>query len=104
MSHKFKELSEKIQDPIDYAKEEIIMSNVAFCIISEYVGRTIMDVVLLSKSSPYYDKLIGSPFTLEGYPLFTKYMFELCYKKSGRISLFYNDGYGLCKFTRTSKY
>ena len=79
ISNKFKELSEKIQDPIDYAKEEIIMSNVAFCIISEYVGRTIMDVVLLSKSSSYYDKLIGSPFTLAGYPLFTKYMFELCY-------------------------
>jgi hypothetical protein len=79
ISNKFKELSEKIQDPIDYAKEEIIMSNVAFCIISEYVGRTIMDVILLAKSSPYYDKLIGSPFTLSGYPLFAKYIFELCY-------------------------
>lgn len=79
ISNKFKELSEKIQDPIDYAKEEIIMSNVALCIISEYVGRTIMDAILLAKSSPYYNKLIGSPFTLDGYPFFAKYMFDLCY-------------------------
>lgn len=79
ISNKFKELSKKIQTPIDYAKEDIIMSNVALCILSEYVGRTIWDVVLLSKSSAYYDKLIGHPFTLNGYPLFAKYMFELCY-------------------------
>jgi hypothetical protein len=79
ISNKFKELSKKIQNPIDYAKEDIIMSNVALCMLSEYVGRTIWDVILLSKASQYYDKLIGHPFTLSGYPIFAKYMFELCY-------------------------
>jgi hypothetical protein len=79
ISNKFKELSVKIQDPINYAKEDIIMSNVALCMLSEYVGRTIWDVVLLSKSSDYYNNLIGQPFTSSGYPIFAKYMFEMCY-------------------------
>ena len=55
------------------------MSNVALCIISEYVGRTIMDVISLSKSSTYYNSLIGQPFTQPGYKYFSKYMFEICY-------------------------
>jgi len=79
ISNKFKELSHKIQDPIDYTKENIIMSNVALAIITEYVGRTIWDVLLLSKSSSYYNNLIGCPFTQSGYNIFSKYMFELCY-------------------------
>jgi hypothetical protein len=79
ITNKFKILSKKIQDPIQYAKEEIIMSNVALVFISEYVGRTILDVISLCKSSPYYNKLVGEPFTLDGYPLFTKYMFDICY-------------------------
>ena len=79
ISNKFKELSQYIQTPIDFAKEDIIMSNVALCIISEYVGRTLWDVMLLSKSSTYYNNLIGQPFTLSGSHLFAKYMFEMCY-------------------------
>ena len=79
ISNKFNTLYDKIQDPINYAKEEIIMSNVTLSIISEYVGRTIWDVMLSSKSSDYFNKLIGDPFSLAGYPIFTKYMFELCY-------------------------
>lgn len=79
LSQKFKVLHNQIQDPIDFAKEEIIMSNVALCLISEYVGRTIMDVLYVTKSSEYYDKMIGRPFTLSGYRFFEKYMFDLCY-------------------------
>ena len=79
ITKKFKILSKKIQDPIQYAKEEIIMSNVALVFISEYVGRTILDVISLCRSSPYYNKLVGEPFTLAGYPCFTKYMFDICY-------------------------
>jgi hypothetical protein len=77
--NKFRTLYDKIQDPINYAKEDIIMSNVTLCVISEYVGRTIWDVILSSKTSDYYNKLIGEPFSLKGFPIFTKYMFELCY-------------------------
>jgi hypothetical protein len=79
LSSKFKNLYDKIQEPIIYAKEDIIMSNVTLCIISEYVGRTMWDVMLASKSSNYYNKIIGNPFLLDGFPIFTKYMFELCY-------------------------
>ena len=79
ITNKFKILSKKIKDPIQYAKEEIIMSNVALVFISEYVGRTILDVISLCRSSPYYNKLVGEPFTLAGYPFFTKYMFDICY-------------------------
>lgn len=79
LSQKFKTLYDKIQNPIDYAKEDIIMSNVALCFISEYVGRTIWDALLSSKKSEYYNKLIGNPFSLDGFPIFSKYIFELCY-------------------------
>lgn len=79
LSEKFKILHDKIQDPINYAKEEIIMSNVALVIITEYVGRTVMDVLSLCKTSKYYDDLIGNPFTINGFPIFCKYMFDLCY-------------------------
>ena len=79
ISNKFKNLSKKIQDPIEYAKEEIIMSNVALGFMSEYVGRTFMDFIILCKTSSYYNKLVGDPFTLNGYPLFAKYMFDICY-------------------------
>ena len=79
ITNKFKILSKKIQDPIDYAKEEIIMSNIALVFISEYVGRTILDVITLCKTSKYYNSLIGDPFTVSGYKYFTKYMFDICY-------------------------
>ena len=79
ISNKFKILSDKIQDPIKYTKEEIIMSNVALCFISEYVGRTIMDVLTISKSSKYYNNIIGNPFQKIGFPIFQKYMFDICY-------------------------
>jgi hypothetical protein len=75
ISEKFKTLSKKIDDPINYAKEEIIMSNVALCFMTEYVGRTVMDVITLCKSSTFYNKLIGSPFSLNGSKFFKKYMF-----------------------------
>jgi hypothetical protein len=79
ISEKFKTLSKKINDPINYAKEEIIMSNVALCFMTEYVGRTMMDVITLCKSSTFYNKLIGSPFSFNGSVYFKKYMFDMCY-------------------------
>jgi hypothetical protein len=79
LSDKFKHLYDKIQDPIDFAKEDIIMSNVALCLITEYVGRTLMDVLSISKTSTYYNDLIGHPFSQKGFPIFSKYIFEICY-------------------------
>ncbi len=77
--NKFKTLGHKIKAPIDYSSEEIIMSNVALCMFSEYVGRTFFDALLLSKKSPYYNSLVGDFFKKSNFPLFEKYIFELCY-------------------------
>jgi hypothetical protein len=79
LSAKFKHLYDKIQDPIDFAKEDLIMSNVALCLMTEYVGRTLMDVLSISKTSTYYNNLIGYPFSQKGFPIFSKYIFEICY-------------------------
>jgi hypothetical protein len=79
VSNKFKTLSEKINDPIMYVNDEILMSNVALNIISEYVGRTFFDMVTLSQSSIYYKKLLGNPFENFQTHYFQKYIFEICY-------------------------
>jgi hypothetical protein len=79
LSEKFQILHDKIQDPIDYINSNLIMSDVALCIFSEYVGRTFMDSMFLNKKSEYYADLIGTPFTKKGFPYFKKYLFELCY-------------------------
>lgn len=79
LSEKFKTLSSKIQDPIDFAKKEIIMSNVALCAVSEYVGYTIMDVLQLCNTSDFLNKEMDEPFSLSGFPHFNKLMFDMCY-------------------------
>ena len=79
ISSKFKKLSEKIDDPINYSVEEIIMSEVTLAFASEYVGRTIADSVVLLQKSKVYDAMIGHPLKEVGYDYFAKYMFEICY-------------------------
>ncbi len=79
ISSKFKKLSEKIDDPINFSIEEIIMSEVTLAFGSEYVGRTVSDSISLLHSSKTYDALIGQPFRESGYDYFAKYMFEFCY-------------------------
>ena len=79
LNQKFKILSDKLQDPIEYAKEEIIMSNVALCFITEYVGRTLMDIIIICNKSQYYNNLIGNPFVESSHKIFNKYMFDICY-------------------------
>lgn len=79
LSDKFKILHDQIDDAVNFGKNEIIMSNVSFMIISEYVGRTLNDSLRLAKSSPYYNELLGKPFTSQGYKYFKKYIFDICY-------------------------
>lgn len=77
LSGKFKLLHKKIHDPIDYAREEIIMSEMALCIISEYVGRTFYDALNISMENPRYNEDIGNIY--ENYDIWAKYIFELVY-------------------------
>jgi len=79
LSDKFKVLHDQIDDAVNFGKNEIIMSNVSFMIISEYAGRTLNDSLRLTKSSPYYNESLGKPFTSGGYKYFKKYVFDLCY-------------------------
>jgi len=79
ISHKFKKLSEKIDDPINYSIEEIIMSEVTLSFASEFVGRTVAESVVLIQQSKMYNNMLGQPFKDVGYDYFAKYMFEICY-------------------------
>ena len=77
ISNKFRRLSDKIYEPINYSIEEIVMSNVTIAFPSEFVGRTTADTINLIKSSKTYNEHIGMPMT--NYNIFAKYVFEICY-------------------------
>lgn len=79
ISNKFKKLSEKIDDPIEYSIEQIIMSEVTLAFASEYVGRTVADSMALIQKSKVYNAMLGYPFKDAGYDYFAKYMFDICY-------------------------
>ena len=91
---KFKKLSEKIGDPINYSIEEIIMSEVTLAFAGEYVGRTYADILSIIPNSKIYDSLIGKPFSSEGYHYIAKYMFEICYNLyclNTKLSIIHGD-------------
>ena len=80
LSEKFRILYNKINDPIEYGKRDIIMSDVAFGILSEYVGRTFYDFLILNDpktGSKEYIKETGDAFN--NYPIWAKYIFEYIY-------------------------
>lgn len=80
LSEKFRQLHKKIDDPIEYAKDEIIMSDVAFCVLSEFVGRTFYDFLLINRpveGSDVYIKETGNP--LKNYHIWAKYIYEIIY-------------------------
>lgn len=79
INSKFKKLSEKIEDPINYSIEEIIMSEVTLAFANEYVGRTVADCINLTQTSPIFNEMLGRPFQDVGYVYFAKYMFDICY-------------------------
>lgn len=79
ISSKFKKLSEKIDAPINYSLEEIIMSEVTLAFANEYVGRTFADAFTMKNKSNGYKKFLGNPFKPAGYNFFAKYIFEICY-------------------------
>ncbi len=80
LSEKFRLLYEKIDDPIEYSKRELIMSEVAFGFISEYVGRSFYDFLLINDektgSKKYIEKTGNA---LKNYEIWAKYIFEYIY-------------------------
>jgi len=79
INNKFKKLSDKIDDPIAYCSEEIIMSEVTLAFANENVGRTFAELLDITKRSNTLHKRMGTPFKDEGYTFFAKYMFDICY-------------------------
>lgn len=79
ISTKFKKLSAKIDEPINYSVEEIIMSEVTLAFANEHIGRTVADTMLLTVVSKPYSHMLGHPFKDVGYDYFAKYIFEICY-------------------------
>lgn len=77
LSNKFRLLHEKIADPIEFSREEIIMSEMAMCVTSEYVGRTFYDALNIVKDNKTYAADTGDMY--ENYDTWAKYMFELIY-------------------------
>lgn len=71
----FEDLCRHINDNIDITNS-MSMSNVALCVVGEYVGRTIADVPYLMGKSTRYAKIFQNVFRM---PYFSKYMFEIVY-------------------------
>ncbi len=79
INSKFKKLSDKIEDAIQFSISDIIMSEVTLAFPTEYVGRTFSDTIDTIKYSQSYHKSIGMPFDVSGMHYFDKYLFEICY-------------------------
>lgn len=77
----FQILDNKIENPVEFVKSNLMMSNVTLGYIIEYVGRTFIDIPFLSKSKVWISKardILGNKI------IFVKYMFDIIY---GLLSL-----------------
>lgn len=70
----FKKLHDYVEENIDISRK-LTSSNVALCVVNEFIGRTIADIPHLIQSS--YSKLFSNVFSNGAY--FRKYMFEIVY-------------------------
>lgn len=78
VNEKFHKLNDKISDPIKFSKREIIMSDVTLAILSEYVGHTLSNIINHNEHN-MFSKSIGCPLSEKGFPMFSRYIFDICY-------------------------
>jgi hypothetical protein len=71
----FRELHDKIEDPVDFAKAHLLMSNVTLGFATENVGRTFADIPILEKSKKWISR-VGS---MRDDWVFRKYAWDMCY-------------------------
>lgn len=76
LSYNMEGLSQAIEIPMDYAEEEMIMSNHTLCTLVEHMGRTLANQINLRNDS-VWTKTDGGLFT--DLRWFAKYMFEYLY-------------------------
>jgi hypothetical protein len=94
ISSKFKKLSVKIEDALDYSTEDIIMSEVTLAFATEHIGRTVADVLVLLTASKTFSRMLGDPLRDAGYDHFAKYMFDICYSlycANSKLGLIHGD-------------
>lgn len=72
----FQTLYDKIEDPINFAKANLLMSNVTLGFITENVGRTVFDLPSLDKSS-VWTSVVGH--VTSDPMVFRKYVWDVCY-------------------------
>lgn len=77
IEHRFRHLDNSIDDTIQYASNEIIMSDMSLMMVSENIGRTIASTLQVIETNKQYNKEIGDP--LENLTYLHKYLFEIYY-------------------------
>lgn len=76
LNNMFSNLYEKIEDPINFAKANLLMSNVTLGFVTENVGRTFFDLPSLEKSSVWTES-VGH--VIRDPKVFRKYIWDVCY-------------------------
>src|ERR1700678_105498 len=76
ISYNMEGLSNAIEIPMEYAEQEIIMSDLILCSLNEHMGRTIADIPQLMMNDQYA-MLTGPLF--QDYRLFSKFIFDFVY-------------------------
>jgi hypothetical protein len=76
LNNMFQILYDKIEDPIDYTKANLMMSNVTLGFVTENVGRTFYDFPALEESK-VWTNAVGH--ILKDESIFRKYIWDVCY-------------------------
>jgi hypothetical protein len=79
LSKEFQILQDGIDDDIKHAQLNIIMSNVTFCMFTEFVGRSLYESMFITKNSEFYRMLISDLFSEKGFNHFERFIFEISY-------------------------
>lgn len=79
INNKFHKLSDLIDKPINFALEEIIMTDVVFILLTENVGRTVFDILTVSFRNKELAKVLGNMFQENKYFIFAKIIFDITY-------------------------
>jgi hypothetical protein len=77
LSYSMEGLSRTIEISMDYAEEEMIMSNYSLGLLMDHIGRTCRDLPQLYKNSPEFMRPLGPLFSSIDW--LAKYMFEYLY-------------------------
>lgn len=93
ISKKFKKLNDEIGKSIDYGIGEIIMSEVTLAFVTEHVGSTFAESLMMSKNKKLHSRM-NMCFSSSGKGHFAKYVFDVCYSlycANSRMGVIHGD-------------